>query len=114
MGPGRGARHDPERRTGMAPDVAAIEQLEERPMTVEPRAIESEFTRIWLETARGGSDQSSIRLRTLNFVALAYDLAGEAKFGEAMQLLVERHPCRGILAITSPEYERLEDRKSVV
>jgi glucose-6-phosphate dehydrogenase assembly protein OpcA len=92
----------------MASDVVAIEQLEERPMAVEPRAIESEFTRIWLETAGNGSDRSSIRLRTLNFVALANDATAEAKFGEAMELLVERHPCRGILAIISSQYERLE------
>jgi glucose-6-phosphate dehydrogenase assembly protein OpcA len=92
----------------MASDVAGIEQLEERPMTVEPRAIESEFTRIWRETAGGDYDQSSIRLRTLNFVALAKDPSAEEKFGDAMQLLVERHPCRGILAITSAEYERLQ------
>src|SRR3989442_432200 len=79
-----------------------------RPMTVEPRAIESEFTRIWLETASGDRDRSSIRLRTLNFVGLGDDAAAQEKFGDAMQLLVERHPCRGILAITAPEFERLQ------
>ena len=92
----------------MASDVVTIEQLEERPMTVEPRAIESEFTRIWRETAGGDNDGSSIRLRTLNFVALANDGAAEGKFSDAMQLLVERHPCRGILAVTSPEYSGLQ------
>src|SRR5438874_10163418 len=96
LGAGRGPRSDPERRAGMASDVApaAIEQLEERPMSVEPRAIESEFTRIWRETAGGDNDGSSIRLRTLNFVGLANDGQAEAKFADAMQLLVERHPCR--------------------
>src|SRR3954453_18958785 len=94
----------------MASDVApaAIEQLEERPINVEPRAIESEFNRIWRETAGSDNDGSSIRLRTLNFVAMANDPGAEEKFGDAMQLLVERHPCRGILAIASNEYAGLQ------
>lgn len=92
----------------MAPDVAPIERIEERPISVDPRAIEEEFARIWAETSGAGFDESSIRLRVLNFVALAHGGAEADRFEQAMQLLPERHPCRGILALTAGPYTALE------
>lgn len=92
----------------MAPDVAPIERIEERPISVDPRAIEEEFARIWAETSGAGFDESSIRLRVLNFVALAHDGTEVDRFEQTMQLLPERHPCRGILALTAGSYRALE------
>ena len=88
--------------------MPTIERITEKPMKLEPRAIETEFTRIWRETAGDDYDRSTVRLRVLNFVALAHDPSVEPKFDEVMQMLVQRHPCRGILAITAPQYSHLE------
>ena len=93
----------------MASDVTpAIERIGERPTKLEPRGIEAEFTRIWRETAGDDYDRSSVRLRMFNFVALADDPSVESKFDDVMQMLVQRHPCRGILAITGTQFRQLE------
>ena len=68
-------------------------------MAVDPQAIEAEFLSIWRDASASGYDQSSIRLRVLNFVAIGYRDDDEARFDKAMQLLPERHPCRAILAM---------------
>lgn len=91
----------------MAPDVAPIERIEERPISVDPRAIEEEFSRIWAETSGAGFDESSIRLRVLNFIAIARGAAERDRFEQTMQLLPERHPCRGILALTAGAHTTL-------
>jgi glucose-6-phosphate dehydrogenase assembly protein OpcA len=97
----------------MASDVAAIERLGERPMPVEPGAIEAEFAKIWREIAGDGYDESSIRLRVLNFVAFGADPRDAARFDEVMCLLPERHPSRALLAVASPAQQRLDATISV-
>ncbi len=88
----------------MAPDVNDIEQVLDSPLSVEPSAIEAEFARIWRETASPGSDESSIRLRVVNFVGLARSDAERERFEDVMQALPQRHPCRGILAVAAPDH----------
>lgn len=92
----------------MAPDVAPIERLEDRPISVDPAAIEDEFSRIWRETSGAGFDESSIRLRVVNFVGLAYTDEGTGRFEEVMARLPQRHPCRGLLAVSAAEYLQLD------
>jgi glucose-6-phosphate dehydrogenase assembly protein OpcA len=93
----------------VAPDVAPpspIVRLEEHALAVDPRAIEDEFDRIWRDTAGPGGDDSSTRVRVLNLVAVASSHEGRARFEAVMQLLPQRHPCRGILALAESD-ERL-------
>lgn len=92
----------------MAPDVAAIERLAQQPIAVDPAAIEAEFSRIWSETAGAGFDDSSIRLRVVNLVALARREEEWVRFEEVMGLMPRRHPCRGILALADPARDTLE------
>lgn len=92
----------------MAQDVAPIERLEDRPITVDPAAIEEEFTRIWRETSGAGFDESTIRLRVVNFVGIAQSEEGEARFEDVMIQLPRRHPCRGLLAVSSASFVRLD------
>lgn len=92
----------------MAPDVAPIERLEEHPIAVDPAVIEEQFANVWRETAGAGFDESTIRLRVLNLVALAHTADGGARFDAVMDLLPERHPCRGILALTETARTRLD------
>jgi glucose-6-phosphate dehydrogenase assembly protein OpcA len=90
----------------MASDVtpaSAIEALTDRPVRVDPAEIEREFTRIWQETVTTGVDSSSVRLRLLNFVAVARSRSSLERFEAVMSALPERHPCRGILAMVTPE-----------
>ncbi|HEY7802278.1 MAG TPA: glucose-6-phosphate dehydrogenase assembly protein OpcA [Dehalococcoidia bacterium] len=91
----------------MASDVASIERLDDRAMAVDPARIEEEFSKIWSETA-GGSEASSIRLRVLNFVAFAHDAGDIERFDRVMRLLPQRHPCRAMLALATPEQRTLE------
>ncbi len=92
----------------MAPDVAPIERLEERPIGVDPATIEDEFARIWRETSGAGFDESSIRLRVLNLVGLGRSEGAVDRFEGVMSVLPQRHPCRGLLAISSAAYDRVE------
>lgn len=92
----------------MAPDVSGIERLADRPIEMSPDAIEEEFTRIWRETAATGADDSSIRLRTLNFVGVGPETWTVERFERVMESLPQRHPCRGVLAVTSPDRHGLE------
>ncbi len=92
----------------MAPDVAAAERLEDREIAVDPGAIEAEFTKIWRATSGAPYDESSIRLRVLNFVAFAHDSAGTGRFREVMRALPQRYPCRGILAVAAPGQRKLD------
>jgi glucose-6-phosphate dehydrogenase assembly protein OpcA len=92
----------------MAPDVAPIERLEEQPITLDPGAIEAEFSRIWQETTSAGLDESSVRLRVLNLVALASDAPGRERFEQVMEVLPQRHPCRGILLLQDPALSAVE------
>src|SRR6185295_6797924 len=104
LGPGKGHRTDRTGRARMASDVTAatgIERVLEHPLAVEPRAIEDEFTRIWKETAGAGFDESSIRLRVLNFVGIGLNEDARERFDMVMEALPERHPCRGIMAMKS-------------
>lgn len=91
----------------MAPDVAPIERLEEHAMAVDPRAIEDEFGRIWLEASSTGADESSVRVRVLNLVAIASSEEDVTRFEDVMQVLPQRHPCRGLMAVAAPAYDRL-------
>lgn len=92
----------------MAPDVAPIERLQEQPIAVNPAAIEEEFSRIWSETTGAGADESSVRLRVLNLVALARSADEAARFEAVMAVLPQRHPCRGILALTAHDRTRID------
>ncbi len=92
----------------MAPDVSGIDRLEDRPISVSPAAIEEEFMSVWRETAAAGGDDSSIRLRTLNFVGVGPETWTVDRFERVMESLPQRHPCRGVLAVTSPERRGLE------
>jgi glucose-6-phosphate dehydrogenase assembly protein OpcA len=92
----------------MAPDVAALEHIEERPIAIDPAAIEGEFARIWQETAADGADASSVLLRTLNFVGVGPELWTVERFENVMEMLPQRHPCRGILAVFAGDQPRME------
>jgi len=92
----------------MAPDVTPIERLEDQAIAVDPPAIEAEFARIWQETARAGFDESSVRLRVVNLVALARSYDEWQRFEDVMRMMSQRHPCRGILALADPARSTLE------
>ncbi len=93
----------------MAPDVVlGIERLQDRPITTSPAAIEEELTRIWSETAASGAGDSTVRLRTLNFVAVGPEKWTVERFERVMATMPQRHPCRGVLAVTSPDRHGLE------
>ena len=94
----------------MASDVAPaspIFRLEEHALAVDPRVIEAEFDRIWRDTARAGADDSSTRVRVLNLVAITSSEEGRGRFEDMMQLLPQRHPCRGILVAAQDSHDRL-------
>ncbi len=83
----------------MASDVESpIERIAEHPSAVEPSAIEHEFDKIWAETSSESPGDSSVRLRTVNFVALGCDEASVGRFEAVMEVLPQRQPCRGVLA----------------
>ena len=84
----------------MASHVAPLELLTERPMPVDADAIEEEFSRIWRESAAAGDESMAVRLRVLNFVGIARDARDAERFETVMQALPQRHPCRGIVALT--------------
>jgi glucose-6-phosphate dehydrogenase assembly protein OpcA len=93
----------------MAQDVTGIERIGGGPISVRPDAIEDEFNRIWTESARAGMDESSVRLRVLNFVGIGCTDEGALdRFERVMDALPAHHPCRGILAVTSPGAEGVE------
>ena len=91
----------------MAQDVSPIERLQDQPSPVDPHAIEAEFSRVWRETASAGYDESSVRVRVLNLVAVASGPDDLDRFEETMDLLPERHPCRGIFAAAAPPDDEL-------
>jgi glucose-6-phosphate dehydrogenase assembly protein OpcA len=92
----------------MAPDVVGIERLDDRPIAISPAAIEEEFTRMWGESATAGLDDASVRLRTMNFVGIGPETWTVERFERVMESLPQRHPCRGVLAVTSPDRHGLE------
>jgi glucose-6-phosphate dehydrogenase assembly protein OpcA len=92
----------------MASDVVSIERMEDRQMAVDPLAIEAEFTAIWRDAASSGYDQSSVRLRVLNFVAIGLREDDDARFDDAMAVLPQQQPCRGIMALASRAEGSLE------
>ena len=84
----------------MAPDVTPIERLGRPPdHASRPQRSRQKFTRIWRETAAAGVDDSSIRLRTLNFVGVGPETWTVERFERVMESLPQRHPCRGVLAV---------------
>lgn len=83
----------------MASHVTAIEALAEQPVSVEPADIEGEFDRIWRETSGQGLEESSVRLRVVNFIAVARDASAVDRFEAVMAALPARHPGRGVLAL---------------
>ena len=91
----------------MAQDVAPLERLEDRTTVVDPQAIEEEFARVWRDASVADSDESSIRVRVLNLVAIASSDDDRDRFEDVMQVLPQRHPCRALLAVTAPAYDRL-------
>src|SRR5262245_20203421 len=112
MGPSWRTHPDRAGRTRMAQDVAPIERLDERPMGVDPAAIEEEFNKIWDESASSAAG-AMIRVRVANFVALAHDDDKALdRFEDVMQELPRRHPCRGILALGTPGQPSLDARIS--
>lgn len=90
----------------MAQDVAPIERIEEHPIAVDPAVIEEQFAALWRETE--GAGESTIRLRVLNLVALAHTAEDAARFDAVMDFLPQRHPCRGILALTDSTRTEVE------
>jgi len=86
----------------MAQDVTGIERVVETPIAVRPDAVEDEFNRIWTESAQAGMDESSVRLRVLNFVGIGMDETALERFEAVMEALPAHHPCRGIVAVMSP------------
>ena len=92
----------------MAPDVAAIERLQEQPIAVDPRAIEDEFNAIWRQAAGSALDESSARIRVLNLVGVASSDDDARRFDDALEVVAPRHPCRSILALLAQEEARIE------
>lgn len=93
----------------MAQDVTGIERLQDRPIAISPASIEEEFTRVWRETtSAAGGDESLVRLRVLNFVGVGPETWTVERFERVMESLPQRHPCRGVLAVTSPDRRGLE------
>ncbi len=88
----------------MAQDVApSLERLIDHFLPVEPSKIEAEFDRIWQDASSGSLDSSSVRLRVSNFIAWGAESETGERFERVMETLALRHPCRGILAVTSGE-----------
>jgi glucose-6-phosphate dehydrogenase assembly protein OpcA len=75
-----------------------------RPIGVDPAAIEDEFTRIW----QSSYDESIVRLRVLNLVAVGRGDADAERYESVMQIVPREHPCRGILALTSGDDAAVE------
>lgn len=83
----------------MAQDVTQFERIPGRQIAVEPAGIEDAFSRIWQETAGDAYDASTVRLRVLNFVAVGSGAAAADCFDRVMEVVPQRYPCRGILAV---------------
>jgi hypothetical protein len=99
----------------MASNVTPIERMEQRPIGVDPAAIEDEFNRMWREASTSGYDESSVRLRVLTLAAIAAEDGRERggelsseRFEAVMQVVPREHPCRGILAVTSDQHQSVE------
>ena len=85
----------------MASDVE-IERLFDQPVVVRPDEVEDALNRIWQKSSPVGADESSVRLRVLNFVGIGLQDDARGRFEAVMSALPSHHPCRGILAMTSP------------
>lgn len=83
----------------MASDVAITPVLD-HPLQVRPDEVEAALDQLWRECAPANSDESTIRLRLLNFVVLGAEDDADGRFQGVMAALPARHPCRGILAMT--------------
>ena len=83
----------------MAPDVAITPVLD-HPLKVRPDEVEAALDRLWREAAPAGSDESTVRLRLLNFVAIGIGEHVVERFQAVITALPAHHPCRGILATT--------------
>jgi glucose-6-phosphate dehydrogenase assembly protein OpcA len=94
----------------MAPDVTApsLERLVDHFVPVAPDRIEDEFARIWQESAGIGHDDSTVRLRVSNLVAWGREEDAAERFERVMERLPQRHPCRGILAVTAADARGVE------
>lgn len=86
----------------MAPDVSDLEHVIKEPIRLSPGSIEPEFERIWRDAANAGLGESSIRLRVLNFVAIATNDDARRRYDDVMERLPQSHPCRAVLARTQP------------
>jgi glucose-6-phosphate dehydrogenase assembly protein OpcA len=92
----------------MAPDVKpSLERLIDHFMPVEPANIEAEFDRIWQDVS-SGPDNSSVRLRVSNFLAWGTEAEASERFERIMETLAQRHPCRGMLAVTAVDAKDIE------
>jgi glucose-6-phosphate dehydrogenase assembly protein OpcA len=91
----------------VAPDVAGLERLEDHAIAVDARAIEEEFARIWRATASVSEEGAAVRVRVMNLVAVGAREADAERFKEVMQLLPQRHPCRGVLAVAAAPHTAL-------
>lgn len=87
----------------MAPDVESLEHITEAPIHISPGEIEPELDRIWRDAANAGLGESSIRLRVLNFVAIAFSEGARARYDAVMEHLPQSHPCRALLALMVPD-----------
>jgi glucose-6-phosphate dehydrogenase assembly protein OpcA len=84
----------------VASDVTIVPVLDE-PLRVRPDGVEAALDKMWRESAPAGSDESTVRLRLLNFVAIGAGGDAAARFETVMAALPAQHPCRGILATTA-------------
>jgi glucose-6-phosphate dehydrogenase assembly protein OpcA len=96
----------------VAPHVTPIERLEEQPISVDPRAIEDEFNAIWRQSAGSALDESSARIRVLNFAGVAGSDEEARRFDAAVETVAQRHPCRSILALLRGGEQELQARLS--
>ncbi len=83
----------------MAPDVA-ITPVIEHPLRVRPDEVDAAIDELWRECAPSGADESTVRLRLLNFVAVGSGADAARRFQDVVSALPAHHPCRGILATT--------------
>jgi glucose-6-phosphate dehydrogenase assembly protein OpcA len=85
----------------------------EHPIRVRPDEVESTLDKLWRDCAPRGLDESTVRLRLLNFVAAGAGTEAVRRFARVAAALPAHHPCRGILAATVADAADVEASISV-
>jgi glucose-6-phosphate dehydrogenase assembly protein OpcA len=88
--------------------MPVLERVLDQYMPVEPRDVEAAFDRIWQDASGGVHDTSSVRLRISNIIVWGEGREVGDRFDGVMDTIARRHPCRAILAVTSPDVGTLE------